>query len=88
MNKSKVIKTSISIALLIAAWTIVTNMNLVSSYILPPPQKVFNSLVKMIQSGEIFEDIYISYISQPATGHPASPHPGFPLQPLSPKAII
>ena len=62
MNKIKVIKTSISIAIIVAVWTVVTNMNLVSSYILPPPQKVLDSLVKMIQSGEVFEDIYISYI--------------------------
>jgi hypothetical protein len=58
MNKIKVIKTSISIAIIVAVWTVVTNMNLVSSYILPPPQKEFNSLVKMIQSGEVFEDIF------------------------------
>ena len=48
--------------IILAVWTIVTEMNLVSSYILPSPLKVLDSLVKMIQSGEIFEDIYISYI--------------------------
>lgn len=62
MNSKKIIKTWISIIVLFLIWTIVTNMNLVSSYILPSPGKVLDSLLKMIQSGEIFEDIYISFI--------------------------
>ncbi|MGG2468319.1 ABC transporter permease [Paraclostridium bifermentans] len=62
MNKSKVIKTSISIIILVLIWSIVTKMDIVSSYILPSPSKVLDSLLKMIKSGEIFEDIYISYI--------------------------
>lgn len=62
MNKSKIIKTSISIIILVLIWGIVTKMDIVSSYILPSPSKVFDSLLKMIKSGEIFEDIYISYI--------------------------
>lgn len=62
MNKSKVIKTSISILALLLLWTTVTELELVSSYILPSPAKVFDSFLKMLQSGEIFEDIYISYI--------------------------
>ena len=62
MNKSKVVKTSISVLIILAIWTIITKMELVSSYVLPSPTKVLNSFVKMIQSGEIFEDIYISYL--------------------------
>jgi len=62
MNKSKVVKTSISVLIILAIWTIITKMELVSSYVLPSPLKVFNSFIKMIQSGEIFEDIYISYL--------------------------
>ncbi len=62
MKSKKGIKTCISIIALLLVWIIVTNMNIVSSYILPSPGKVFDSLVKMIQSGEIFEDIYISFI--------------------------
>ena len=58
MKSKKGIKTCISIIALLLVWIIVTNMNIVSSYILPSPGKVFDSLVKMIQSGEIFEDIY------------------------------
>ena len=62
MNKSKVVKTLISVLILLLIWTIVTHLELVSSYVLPSPAKVFNSFLKMLQSGEIFEDIYISYI--------------------------
>ena len=62
MNKNKVIKTCISIIILLSIWTIVTEMNLVNSYVLPSPFKVLDSFFKMVQSGEIFEDIYISYI--------------------------
>ena len=62
MKKSKIVKTSISVAIILLIWTIITKMQLVSSYVLPSPSKVFNSFIKMIQSGEIFEDIYISYL--------------------------
>lgn len=62
MNKNKLIKTWTSILAILLIWTIVTKMNLVSSYILPSPGKVLNSFYKMVQSGEIFEDIYISFI--------------------------
>ena len=56
MNKNKVIKTSISVIILILIWTIITKMELVSSYVLPSPSKVLDSFIKMVQSGEIFED--------------------------------
>ena len=62
MKSKKAMKTWISIIALLLIWIIVTNMNIVSSYILPSPGKVLDSLVKMIKSGEIFEDIYISFI--------------------------
>lgn len=62
MNKKKVTKTCISIVILLLIWTIVTETGLVNSYILPSPLKVVDSFFKMVQSGEIFEDIYISYI--------------------------
>ena len=62
MNKKKITKTCISIVILLSIWTIVTETGLVNSYILPSPLKVLDSFFKMVQSGEIFEDIYISYI--------------------------
>lgn len=62
MNKSKGIKTVISVVVLILIWGLVTKMGVVSSYILPSPFKVLDSFLKMVQTGEIFEDICISYI--------------------------
>ena len=62
MKNKKRIKTLISILVLLLIWIIVTKLELVSSYILPSPVKVLDSLVKMIKSGEVFEDIYISFI--------------------------
>ena len=62
MKKSKVVKTSISVAIILLIWTIITKMQLVSSYVLPSPSKVIDSFIKMVQSGEIFEDIYISFV--------------------------
>ena len=62
MNKSKVVKTLISVLILLLIWRTVTHLELVSSYVLPSPAKVWDSFLKMLQSGEIFEDIYISYI--------------------------
>lgn len=62
MNKGKAIKTAISVAVLILIWWLVAKMEIVSSYILPSPAKVIDSFFKMVQTGEIFEDIYISYI--------------------------
>jgi len=62
MKSKKIIRTFITITVLLLVWIVITKMNLVSSYILPSPGKVLNSLLKMIQSGEIFEDIYISFI--------------------------
>ena len=60
MKESKSIKTFISVALIVLIWGIVAEMGVVSSYILPSPNKVIESFVKMVKSGEIFEDIYIS----------------------------
>mgnify|MGYP003293641015 CR=1 FL=1 len=62
MNSKKVIKTWIAIIAILIVWIIVTNMKLVSSYVLPSPAKVLDTLLKMIKSGEIFEDIFISFI--------------------------
>ena len=62
MNKSKILKTSISVLVILFAWYLVTEMGIVNSYVLPSPLKVLDSFCKMVKSGEIFEDIYISYI--------------------------
>lgn len=62
MNNKKIIKTLISITTFVLIWWIFADMKLVSSYILPSPQKIIDTLYKMILSKEIFEDIWISFI--------------------------
>lgn len=62
MKHSKRIKTTIFVIVLLIIWYIVTEIGMVSSYILPSPKKVANSFYKMLISGEIFEDVYISFL--------------------------
>ena len=62
MKHSKRIKATIFVAILFTIWFIVSELGIVSTYILPSPKKVVDSLYKMTISGEIFEDIYISYV--------------------------
>ena len=55
-------KTVIFVAVLFTIWYVVSELGIVSPYILPSPKKVANSFYRMTISGEIFEDIYISFI--------------------------
>lgn len=57
-NKMKPI---IGIAILLAVWFAVTKLKVFNAYVLPSPEKVLDSFLKMIQSGEIFTDIAISF---------------------------
>lgn len=52
----------IGIISLFLAWFIVCKLEIFSTYVLPTPEKVFSSFWKMLISGEIFEDIIISFI--------------------------
>lgn len=54
------IKPVLSISLVFLAWYLVCWLGIFSPYVLPGPEKVFSTLGKMIQSGEIFVDIAIS----------------------------
>ena len=49
------------IALLIA-WILVTRYGLFNSYVLPSPTKVLETFWKMLESGELFADITISFV--------------------------
>ena len=62
MKYSKRCKTAVFIAIIFGIWYVVSELGVVSSYILPSPKKVIDSFYKMTISGEIFEDIYISYV--------------------------
>ena len=68
--KSKEIKTKnpirriapfIGVLILFWAWFVVCKLEIFSTYVLPTPEKVLNSFMKMLESGEIFEDIVISF---------------------------
>ncbi len=59
MKKFKVL---ITVGIFVLMWYVVSKMNIVSSYVLPSLFKVVDSFVKMVKSGEVFEDIYISYV--------------------------
>ena len=63
MNQlKKFSKPFIFILCIFAVWYTVCKLELVSSYILPSPEKVFQSFVAMTTSGEIFEDASISFV--------------------------
>lgn len=41
-------------------WQVICNMKIYSEYILPPPMKVFNTFIDMIENGSIYENIFVS----------------------------
>ncbi len=51
----------IGILLVFATWFTLCRLEIFSTYILPTPEKVFDSFLKMLASGEIFEDVVISF---------------------------
>lgn len=69
MNNSKMnwgksinkIKPFVFMVILLCTWFVVSRLGIFSTYVLPTPEKVFQSFLKMLQSGEIFVDIGISF---------------------------
>lgn len=51
----------IGILIVLAVWAILCRLEIFSTYVLPTPQKVYDSFLKMLTSGEIFEDVLISF---------------------------
>ncbi|MDO5292625.1 MAG: ABC transporter permease [bacterium] len=45
---------------LLGAWKIACNMGIWSSYLLPPPEKVFATFIKMVENGTLFVHVYAS----------------------------
>lgn len=45
----------------LGAWFFISELGMFSAYVLPSPQKVFDSFMKMLQSGEILADVIISF---------------------------
>ena len=54
-------KPFLGIFLFLISWVIVTELGLFRAYVLPSPGKVLDSFLQMLQSGEIFIDIGISF---------------------------
>lgn len=49
------------VLLTLAVWFCICRLALFSPYVLPGPEKVFQSFQKMLISGELFEDVLISF---------------------------
>ena len=62
VNSNRLIKTFISISIILAIWSFVSYKELINSYILPSPYKVVDTFIKLLKSGEIFDNICVSYI--------------------------
>ena len=52
----------IGMGAVLLVWYPVCRWGMVSAYVLPPPYKVLQSFFRMLVSGEIWKDIYISFI--------------------------
>lgn len=55
-------KSIIGIAFLFGIWFLVTELEIFSSYVLPTPGKTLESFMNMLKSGEIFTDVFISFV--------------------------
>lgn len=63
MKKIKnIIKPLIFITIILFVWYIVCKLQILSPYVLPSPKKVFDTFVIGITSGDIFQDVFISFI--------------------------
>lgn len=51
----------ISIAVILVIWFVVSRLGIFNPYVLPSPEKVLDSFLQMVKSGEIFADIYVSF---------------------------
>lgn len=52
----------LGIAVLLVLWYGVCRAGIFSAYVLPPPAKVLNSFFKMLQTGELWRDVWISFL--------------------------
>ncbi|MGN1231550.1 MAG: ABC transporter permease [Anaerotignum sp.] len=50
----------LGILLFFALWFLLCRLGIFSAYVLPPPEKVHQTFLKMLKSGEIFQDVIIS----------------------------
>ena len=60
-NPISIISPFIGIFIVFCIWLVVSRLEIFSTYVLPTPEKVFRSFLKMLESGELFVDIGISF---------------------------
>lgn len=60
-NIKNIIAPYIGILIVFLIWFVVCRLGIFSTYILPSPEKVFDTFFKMVKSGEIFADVFISF---------------------------
>lgn len=51
----------LGLLVVLGTWFVVNRLGVVNSYVLPSPERVFESFLEMLQSGELFMDIFISF---------------------------
>jgi len=56
-----VLRGAIVAIVIVGVWWLLTAMHLWSAYVLPPPAKVWSSAVSMARSGELAEDVLVSF---------------------------
>lgn len=59
-GRLKVIGAALGLIFFLLVWQGICDAGLLSSYVLPSPERVFDSMEKMLVSGEIFEDVLVS----------------------------
>lgn len=57
----KKLRPVIGVFIIFSTWFVVCRLEIFSPYVLPAPEKVLSSFLKMLQSGEILVDIAISF---------------------------
>lgn len=60
-KKNRWLPALIGISVILAAWFFVCSAGFFNSYVLPSPQRVWATFLKMLNSGEIFRDVVISF---------------------------
>ncbi|BBF42669.1 alkanesulfonates transport system permease protein [Lachnospiraceae bacterium KM106-2] len=78
LKKLKPLKGYLIFIILLISWKVACNAGIWSSYLLPPPEKVFATFVRMVENGTLFIHIYES-MRRVATGFVISAMIGIPL---------
>ena len=58
----KIAAPALGIAVLLVLWYAVCRAGIFSAYVLPPPAKVLNSFFRMLKTGELWQDVWISFL--------------------------